>query len=60
MSQKPLPDREWLSTAEAARILGVPRHRLYRLIDEGRLPAYKFGRVVRLRRDEVDAWLREA
>lgn len=44
---------QWLSTKDASALLCVPVRQLYRLVDEGRLPAYKFGRVIRLRRDEV-------
>lgn len=47
---------EWLSTTEAADVIGVPLRRLYRLIDEGAVPAYKFGRVIRLRRVDVDLY----
>jgi excisionase family DNA binding protein len=44
---------EWLSTGGAAKLLGITPRTLYRLVDEGQLPAYKFGRVIRLRRSEV-------
>lgn len=47
----------WLSTKETARRLGITPRTLYRLIDEGQLPAYKFGRVIRLRADEVDGFI---
>ncbi len=30
---------------------------LYRIIDRGELPAHKFGRVIRLQRADVDAYL---
>ena len=30
---------------------------LYRLIDHGELPAYRFGRVIRLRAVEVDQFI---
>lgn len=47
----------WLSTAEAARRLGVTPRTLYRFIDEGQLPAYRFGRVIRLKEAEVDGFI---
>ena len=48
---------QWLSTAEAANRLGITPRTLYRFIDEGQLPAYRFGRVIRLKQDEVDAFI---
>lgn len=51
------PAVEWLSTAEAASRLGITARTLYRFIDEGQLPAYRFGRVIRLRVAEVDAFI---
>lgn len=47
----------WLSTAEAARRLGITPRTLYRFIDEGSLPAYKMGRVIRLKQTDVDAFV---
>jgi excisionase family DNA binding protein len=51
---------QWMSTAEAARHLGLTTRTLYRLIDEGEIPAYKFGRVIRLQRGDVDAFIASA
>jgi excisionase family DNA binding protein len=53
-------DIVWLSTKEAARKLGITTRTLYRLIDGGQLPAYKFGRVIRLQDGEVDAFIQSA
>lgn len=50
-------DHEWLSTGEAARILGITARTLYRFIDEGQVPAYRFGRVIRLKSGEVEAFV---
>ncbi len=47
----------WMSTGEAAKRLGVTVRTLYRLIDESQLPAYKFGRVIRLKGSEVEAFI---
>ncbi|HAB57825.1 MAG: DNA-binding protein [Acidimicrobiaceae bacterium] len=50
-------DITWLSTASAAERLGITPRTLYRFIDEGQLAAYKFGRVIRLKQDDVDAYI---
>ena len=48
---------QWMSTKEAAEHLGVTLRSLYRFIDEGALAAYKFGRVIRLKADDVDSFI---
>jgi excisionase family DNA binding protein len=48
---------EWLSTAEAAGRLGITPRTLYRFLDEGQLPGYRFGRVIRLQATDVDAFI---
>ena len=48
---------DWLSTKTAAEELGVTLRTLYRLIDGGELIAYKIGRVIRLRRNDLDAYI---
>ena len=57
-----MPDDEivWMSTQEAARRLGITPRTLYRFVDEGALPAYKMGRVFRLKRSDVDAYMEAA
>lgn len=47
----------WLSTGDAATRLGVSLRTLYKFIDEGSVPAYKFGRVIRLQEHEVNAFI---
>ena len=47
----------WLSTADAAKRLGVSLRTLYKFIDEDLLPGYKLGRVIRLQEHEVDAFI---
>ena len=48
---------EWMSTKDAAEYLGVTLRSLYRFIDEGALAAYKFGRVIRLKQDDVEKFI---
>lgn len=52
-----LNQTEWLSTQEAAQRLGITPRTLYRFIDQGDLPAYRFGRVIRLRAHEVERFV---
>ncbi|HUQ40248.1 MAG TPA: helix-turn-helix domain-containing protein [Acidimicrobiales bacterium] len=47
----------WLSTQEAADRLGIVVRTLYRLIDEGQIPGYKIGRVIRVKESDVDAFI---
>jgi excisionase family DNA binding protein len=47
----------WLSTKDAAEHLGVTLRSLYRFIDEGALVAYKFGRVIRLKEQDVERFI---
>ncbi|MGE3621155.1 MAG: helix-turn-helix domain-containing protein [Acidimicrobiia bacterium] len=50
-------ETEWLSTQQAARRLGVTPRTLYRFIDHGELPAYRMGRVIRLKGSDVDGFV---
>ena len=47
----------WLGTKEASDRLGITLRTLYRFIDEGALPAYKFGRVVRVKEADLEAFI---
>ncbi|HSP02956.1 MAG TPA: helix-turn-helix domain-containing protein [Acidimicrobiales bacterium] len=51
---------EWLSTADAAKALGITPRTLYRFIDQGELAAYRFGRVIRIKQSDVDAFIEGA
>jgi excisionase family DNA binding protein len=48
---------QWLSTAEAAKFLGITPRTLYRFIDEGQIPGYRFGRVIRLKQEDVEVFI---
>jgi len=50
----------WMTTQEAARRMGVTPRTLYRFIDEGGIPAYKMGRVFRVQKADVDAYIANA
>lgn len=50
-------DIRWMSTRETSERLGITLRTLYRFIDEGQLAAYKFGRVIRLKATDVEAFI---
>lgn len=50
----------WMSTRETAERLGVTLRTLYRFIDEGQIAAYKLGRVIRLKDNDVEAFIESA
>jgi excisionase family DNA binding protein len=53
-------DTEGISTAEAARWLGVRRATLAKWLDEGRIPSYVLGqRLRRVRFEDLEAFLEE-
>jgi len=47
----------WMGTREACERLGVTLRTLYRFIDEGQLPAYKMGRVIRLQAQDIEGFI---
>jgi excisionase family DNA binding protein len=53
-------EERWIGTAEASERLGVTLRTLYRLVDEGKLPAYKIGRVIRLKDNDLEAFIESA
>ena len=48
---------DWLGTTDAAKYLGLRIPTLYRLIDDGLLPAYKAGRLIRIKLRDLDAFI---
>ncbi len=47
----------WLSTQPAAEEIGTTVRTLYRFIDNGDLAAYRFGRVIPIKRDNLDKFV---
>jgi len=50
---------EWLNTEEAAKRLGITTRTLYRFMDQGRLPSYRFGRVFRLKMSDIEEFIED-
>ncbi len=47
----------WLSVQKTASELEVTTRTIYRFINDGKLAAYRIGRVYRIRRADLDAFL---
>lgn len=50
----------WMSVQTAARELEVTTRTIYRFINDGKLAAYRIGRVYRIRREDLDQFLTAA
>ena len=51
------PDTDVLTVEEAAELLKIPRSSLYKLAQEGRIPARKVGRHWRFHRPTLLRWV---
>ncbi len=49
----------WLRTSELARIFGVSPSLIYRLCKNGVLPTIRFGKLLLVDRDRLEAWIAE-
>lgn len=52
-----LQGSELLRPEEVGRILGVRRTKLYAMLRSGELPTVRIGRLVRVPRPALDAWI---
>jgi len=44
---------EWLSLAQAAQRIGVAKSALYQWLQAGKVPHHRFGRLIRIHRDDL-------
>lgn len=51
---------EYLTVDEVALELRVSRMTIYRLVESGAITSHRFGRLLRITRDAVDAYIRDA
>jgi excisionase family DNA binding protein len=49
--------KEWFTTDELVGWLGLGRTKTYEMLRSGEIPSYKIGRLRRIRRQDVEAWL---
>ncbi len=51
--------QDWLKVPKVAEVLRIARSRAYELVADGKIPAVKIGRSVRVNRKELDRWLED-
>lgn len=51
------PDDRMLTVKEVAAILNISERKVYRMIDNGELPAYWVNGMWRVKKCELDEWL---
>lgn len=51
---------QWLGTPQVAEELGLTPRTVYGLVNRGELAAHRFGRVIRVRREDLDDFLRRS
>jgi len=51
------PDASYLSIRDAAAVVGCSKRTIEREIKTGRLPAVRHGRLVRIARGDLEAWV---
>lgn len=52
-------ERIVLTVEEAARQLGIGRSLAWRLVNRGDLPSVKLGRLVRVPKGDLEAWIHQ-
>ena len=52
-------DHDYLGVKEIAQYLGLRESFVYVLIESGRIPHYRVGRLVRFKKEDIDRWMEE-
>ncbi len=54
------PEREWLTYAEAGRMVGLSRVTLWKMVSAGEVEAARVGRAVRISRASLTAYMKRS
>ena len=57
---RPSPEREWLTYAEAGKMVGLSRVTLWKLVSAGEVEVARVGRAVRINRESLNAFMRRS
>lgn len=59
VSEQITKQKELLSTTETAEFLGISKNTLYEWIIQKKIPHFKVGRLVKFKKEDLDAWLKK-
>jgi len=62
LSQKPQNEEqfeEWVTASYAAKYLGISKSTVIRRVDAGKLPGYRDGDIIRIRKSDLKKYLAE-
>jgi excisionase family DNA binding protein len=57
---RPGPEREWVTYADAGKIVGLSRVTLWKLVSTGEIEAARVGRAIRINRASLTDYMRRA
>jgi excisionase family DNA binding protein len=49
--------KEFLTINQLSEYLSIKRSTLYSLVETGELPHYRIGRLIRFKKQDIDAWM---
>ncbi len=52
-----MEQEQMMSVKDVAAFLNVVPKTIYRLIEQGELPSYKVGKVIRIKRSDIEEYL---
>ncbi len=52
-------DESFLKVSEVAKILGITYITAYRFVRHGKIPAIRVGKMLRVKRSDLEAWTKE-
>lgn len=48
--------KEFLTISELSEYLNLKRSNLYSMVESGELPHYRFGKLIRFKKQDIDTW----
>lgn len=50
-------DKDFLTIDELSKYLGIKRSTLYQKVERREIPFYRFGRMIRFKRTDIELWI---